>query len=99
MTDILVVDILELLEPIDLDELPYDEQLFYGKHAYMRDPNQVSVWELYDVLSPGGYHGRHRDDGYYDRMFGEPMVLWSPFFGTFIRHNMTSTGDSKVIIR
>lgn len=74
-------------EVIQLDQLPWDESILYGKHAQFKHPEQVSVWELYSELSPE-YQGRHRDDGWYDRQCGEPMVMWSAFSESFIRVNM-----------
>ncbi|BCO56064.1 hypothetical protein MINTM005_13080 [Mycobacterium intracellulare] len=86
-TSIALSELISGLQVIPLEELPWDESILYGKHAYLRHPEQISVWELYgDTDIP--YVGRHRDDGYPDRLFGEPMVMWSPFFEAFIRHNM-----------
>lgn len=62
---------------VDLADIPADEAVFYGAHAYGRSPEQISVWDLFGEIH-GRYVGRHRAER--EPLAGIELDIWIDFF-------------------
>lgn len=61
---------------IALADIEVDEAAFYGRHAFGRFPEQVSVWDFfYDCRE---YVGRHRSER--EPLSGDDLNLWVDFY-------------------
>lgn len=61
---------------VTLADIQVDEAAFYGRHAYGRFPEQISVWDLFDGCD--GYVGHHRTERY--PLSGLELDLWIDWY-------------------